>query len=77
MRKIGFINLVLPAGEDAGPPPPAWSGDWDHTMKTLADRCATAQGTGGESVVADYKVEVSPPIRCVYPASSRRTGADP
>jgi hypothetical protein len=80
MRKIGFINLVIPAGEDAGPPPPAWSGDWDHAMKTLVDRCATdrcadAQGKDDESVVADYKVAVSPPMRCVYPASSRRTGA--
>jgi hypothetical protein len=80
MRRIGFINLVLPAAEDAGPPPPAWSGDWDHAMKTLVDRCATDRGTDpqgkdDESVVNDYKFAVSPPMRCVYPASSRRTGA--
>jgi hypothetical protein len=49
-------------------------------MKTLVDRCATdrcadTHGNDDESFVADFKFAVSPPMRCVYPASSRRTGA--
>lgn len=80
MRRIAFINLVLPAANAPGPPPPPWSGDWDHAMKTLVDRCAlvhpqlAAEGID-ESGVNDYKIAVSAPMRCVYPPSSRRTGA--
>jgi hypothetical protein len=80
MRKIAFITLVLPAAEGIGPPPPAWSGDWDHAMKTLADRCATdgAPDTterNDDGAVTDCKFAVSAPMRCSYPPSSRRTGA--
>jgi hypothetical protein len=76
MRRIGFINLVLPAVDDTGPPPPAWSGGWDHAMKQLSDRCATAfYDKDDGSAVPDAKFAVSTPMRCTYPASSRRTGA--
>jgi hypothetical protein len=80
MRKIGFINLVLPAADDTGPPPAAWSGDWDHAMKMLADRCATdrsptADDTDAEEAILDCKFAVSTAMRCTYPPSSRRTGA--
>lgn len=80
MRKTAFINLVLPAADGIGPLPPAWSGDWEHAMKMLADRCATdgtpdATGRNDESVVNDCKVAISAAMRCTYPSSSRRTGA--
>jgi hypothetical protein len=80
MRRIGFVNFVLPAAEGTGPPPPAWSGDWDHAMKMLADRCAVdgsrnATDRGDESAVTDCKFAVSAAMRCSFPASSRRTGA--
>src|SRR5262249_1279619 len=80
MRKIGFINLVLPAAEDTCPPRPAGSCDWDHAMKALADRCTTdhtqaTDDTNDESVFTDYRFAISAPMRCSYPPSSRRTGA--
>ena len=77
MRKIGFINLVLPAADETGPPPPACSGDWDHAMKILADRCVTnhSRAADFDNPIVDCKAAVSAPIRCSYPPSSRRTGA--
>ena len=79
MRKIGFDHLVLPATDHAGPPLPAWSGDWDEAMNTLADRCATAPGEdsdgGDENLVVNKTFAISTTMRCFYPQSSRRTGA--
>lgn len=80
MRRIAFINLVLPAAVGTRPLPQPWTGDWDDAMKTLASRCApdrSWQGdeTGDESVVTDCKFAVSAPMRCSFPPSSRRTGA--
>lgn len=80
MRKIAFVNLILPAPDDAGPAVPAWSGDWDQAIATLVDRCAgdrwqISGESGDEGRITDHKVALSAPIRCSYPPSSRRTGA--
>jgi hypothetical protein len=80
MRGLNFIHLVLPARDQAGPPPPAWSGGWDEAVTTLADRCATDGWPGdhsrdSENLVTDHKFAVSAPMRCSYPQSSRHTGA--
>jgi hypothetical protein len=80
MRKIAFVNLMLPVVDGVDPALPAWSGDWDPAIEMLADRCAIDRGqisndTSEGSLVTDHKVAISAPMRCSYPPSSRRTGA--
>jgi hypothetical protein len=79
MRKIGFINLVLPLGEGSDVAAPAWSGRWDDAVKLIAERCRTYRPDGADrgddSAFAGFKVALSTPMRCSYPQSSRRTGA--
>lgn len=79
MRKIGFIQLVVPAS-DAGQPLPAWSGDWSEAVGVLAQRCATfprqaPDDSGDANVVTNYVFAISPTMRCYWPQSSRLTGA--
>jgi hypothetical protein len=79
VRKIGFINLVLPLAETAGLEAPAWSGNWDDGIKLIAERCRTYDAAGADhgdnGDFAGYKVALSPPMHCSFPRSSRRTGA--
>jgi hypothetical protein len=79
MRKIGFINLVLPLDDGTDTGLPAWSGPWDDAVKLIAERCRTARPDGADrgddGAFAGFKVALSPPMRCAYPQSSRRTGA--
>lgn len=78
MRKTTFLNLVLPvvAGDESSAP--AWSGDWEEALRRL-EKCAGqppgAPATIDEHLVADWKVAISPAMRCSYPPSSARTGA--
>ncbi|SNT44300.1 hypothetical protein SAMN05421812_10697 [Asanoa hainanensis] len=76
VRKIGFVNLVLPLAEGADLAAPAWSGEWDDGLKLLAERCRTFDAAAlDRGELAAYKVALSPPMPCSYPRSSRRTGA--
>ncbi|MDG4821809.1 hypothetical protein O7635_08075 [Asanoa sp. WMMD1127] len=79
VRKIGFINLVLPLGDGADVAAPAWSGHWDDAVKLIAERCRTYDADGADhsdhDAFAGFKVALSPPMRCSFPQSSRRTGA--
>lgn len=77
MRKTTFINLVLPVAAEAAGPYPQWSGGWLDALPTLGDR--TGQRTAAEApddgLIADWKVALSPAMRCSYPQSSQQTGA--
>jgi hypothetical protein len=79
MRKIGFIQLVVPAS-DQDQPLPAWSGAWNEGLNILAQRCATfprqSPDDGGDAnAVTNFVFAISPIMRCYWPQSSRRTGA--
>lgn len=77
MRKTTFINLVLPVAV-AGKFPP-WSGGWLDALPRLTE--SAVGGPPGvveetdEGVIADWKVALSPAMRCSYPQSSQQTGA--
>ncbi|GIF75067.1 hypothetical protein [Asanoa siamensis] len=79
VRKIGFINLVVPLAEGADVAAPAWSGGWDDGLKLIAERGglwdADGADHGDDGAFAGYKVALSQPMRCSFPQSSRRTGA--
>ncbi|GAA1862115.1 hypothetical protein [Asanoa iriomotensis] len=79
VRKIGFVNLVLPLAEGADVSAPAWSGGWHDGVKLIAERCrlydADGADHGDDDAFAGFKVALSAPMRCSYPQSSRRTGA--
>ncbi|GAA2635307.1 hypothetical protein [Paractinoplanes durhamensis] len=77
MRKTTFINLILPVAADAPGTSGAWTGSWLDALPWLSsvaggtdDRSAAADGS-----IADWKVAVSPVMRCTYPPSSQQTGA--
>jgi hypothetical protein len=78
MRKTTFINLVLPVAADAPEDLPQWTGGWLDALPRLS-ACAShrpgAAGSAAESVIADWKVALSPAMRCSYPPSSQQTGA--
>ncbi|WP_249998713.1 hypothetical protein [Actinoplanes sp. M2I2] len=78
MRKTTFINLVLPVAADVGETPPQWSGGWLDALPRLSS-CAgplpSVADRPDESLIADWKVAVSPAMRCSYPPSGRQTGA--
>lgn len=77
MRGIGFNHFVLPVPDASRTPPPAWSGGWHDAMRTLTERCAGDghEYAGGGAPVINQKFAISSPMRCTFPASSRRTGA--
>jgi hypothetical protein len=78
MRKTTFINLVLPVADNATRTFPQWSGGWHEALSRLSDSAGYRPGApdvSDEGLVADWKVAVSPAIRCSYPSSSQRTGA--
>jgi hypothetical protein len=72
MRKTTFINLVLPVAADAPATLPQWSGGWPDALPRLADRPGHHPDEG---LIADWKVALSPAMRCSYPQSSQQTGA--
>ena len=78
MRKTTFINLVLPVAAGAPGPFPQWSGGWLEALPRMGD-CAghrpSADEEPDEGLVADWKVALSPAMRCSYPQSSQQTGA--
>ena len=78
MRKTTFINLVLPVAADAPEALPQWTGGWLDALPRLS-ACAShhpgAAGRSDESLIADWKVALSPAMRCSYPPSSQQTGA--
>lgn len=79
MRKTTFINLVLPVAADAPGRLPQWSGGWLDALPRLGD-CAghrpdVADDDADEGLIADWKVALSPAMRCSYPQSSQQTGA--
>jgi hypothetical protein len=71
MRKTTFINLVLPVAPDAADSSGQWSGGWLDALSRLAPSPAAAD----EGLIADWKVAISPAMRCSYPPSSQQTGA--
>jgi len=78
MRKTTFINLVLPVAADAPGRFPQWSGGWLDALPRLGDCAGHRPGAAGEAdegLIADWKVALSPAMRCSYPQSSQRTGA--
>jgi hypothetical protein len=78
MRKTTFINLILPVAADTPEPPAQWTGGWPDALPRLG-ACAgppsDAADPPDESLIADWKVALSPPMRCSYPPSSQQTGA--
>jgi hypothetical protein len=78
MRKTTFINLVLPVAADVAETLPPWSGGWLDALPRLS-ACARHQPSvidqADESLIADWRVAVSPAMRCSYPPSSQQTGA--
>ncbi|MFI5894058.1 hypothetical protein ACIA5D_28555 [Actinoplanes sp. NPDC051513] len=76
MRKTTFINLVLPVA--AAGTFPQWSGGWLDALPRLVE-CAgqppLAATSPDEGLIADWKVALSPAMRCTYPQSSQQTGA--
>ncbi|GAA0492727.1 hypothetical protein Ade02nite_69450 [Paractinoplanes deccanensis] len=78
MRKTTFINLVLPVAADVPGTLPQWSGGWLDALPRLGE-CTGHRldeaGPSGESPIADWKVAISPAMRCSYPPSSQQTGA--
>jgi predicted amino acid-binding ACT domain protein len=78
MRKTTFINLVLPVAADTPATLPQWSGGWLDALGRLgacADHRPGVADESDESLIADWKVAVSPAMRCSYPQSSQHTGA--
>jgi hypothetical protein len=79
VRKIGFVNLVLPLADGSDLSAPAWSGQWDDGLKLIAERCRSLDAHGPDhedhGAFAGFKVALSPPMQTSYPQSSRRTGA--
>jgi hypothetical protein len=78
MRKTTFINLVLPVAADFPGTLPQWSGGWLDALPRLGACVSHRPGAAeqaDESLIADWKVAVSPAMRCSYPSSSQQTGA--
>lgn len=78
MRKTTFINLVLPVAADAPETLPQWTGGWLDALPRLgacAGRPAEVAEQSDERLIADWKVALSPAMRCTYPPSSQQTGA--
>jgi len=78
MRKTTFINLVLPVAADAPEELPQWTGGWLDALPRLgacASHPAEAAEPSDERLIADWKVALSPAMRCSYPPSSQQTGA--
>ena len=78
MRKTTFINLVLPVEAEADGDFPPWSGGWLDALSRLGDHTGRRAGAAEESDdghIADWKVALSPALRCSYPQSSQQTGA--
>ncbi|WP_433379336.1 hypothetical protein ACQPZX_13305 [Actinoplanes sp. CA-142083] len=78
MRKTTFINLVLPVAADTPDTLPQWTGGWLDALPRLSAFAGHRPGAAGESdesVIADWKVALSPVMRCSYPPSSQQTGA--
>jgi hypothetical protein len=76
MRKTTFINLVLPVA--ASGTFPQWSGGWLDALPRLvecAGRPPLDATAPDEGLIADWKVALSPAMRCTYPQSSQQTGA--
>ncbi|GIF23746.1 putative amino acid-binding ACT domain protein [Actinoplanes tereljensis] len=72
MRRTTFINLVLPVAADAPAESQQWTGGWLDALSRLSP------GRGdepGDSPIDDWKVALSPAMRCSYPPSSQQTGA--
>ncbi|WP_164842308.1 hypothetical protein [Actinoplanes solisilvae] len=78
MRKTTFINLLLPVAAGVPGTLPQWTGGWVEALPRLT-ACTGPPFEGGdssdESLIADWKVAVSPSMRCTYPPSSQQTGA--
>lgn len=78
MRKTTFINLVLPVAADAAGRFPPWSGGWLEALPRLSASAGHRSGAADkpdEGLIADWKVALSPAMRCTYPQSSQQTGA--
>jgi hypothetical protein len=74
MRKTTFINLVLPVATPA--PLAQWSGGWLDALPRLEECAGHPPATDSDDgVLADWKVALSPAMRCSYPQSSQQTGA--
>ncbi|SNY38441.1 hypothetical protein [Paractinoplanes atraurantiacus] len=78
MRKTTFINLMLPVAADVPRLLPQWSGGWlealPHISASTGHPAAATEETD-DSLIDDWKVAVSPAMRCTYPPSSQQTGA--
>ncbi|MCO8275249.1 hypothetical protein M1L60_32175 [Actinoplanes sp. TRM 88003] len=72
MRKTTFINLVLPVDAAVQETRSQWSGGWLDALPILS---GGAGEPDDDSLIADWKVAISPAMRCTYPPSSRQTGA--
>ena len=78
MRKTTFINLVLPVNADDPQTHPQWSGGWLDALPRLSATAGHRRHGAdqpGDSLIDDWKVAISPAMRCSYPPSSRQTGA--
>ncbi|MBL7252892.1 hypothetical protein [Paractinoplanes lichenicola] len=78
MRKTTFINLVLPVDPEVPEELPPWSGGWLDALPRLSGFATLRPAVtdrADDSLIADWKVAVSPPMRCTYPNSSQQTGA--
>jgi hypothetical protein len=75
MRKTTFINLVLPVTAEVKETPPQWSGGWLDALPRLSACAGHELEVADQPLIADWKVAVSPAMRCSYPPSSRQTGA--
>ncbi|GIM91886.1 hypothetical protein [Paractinoplanes toevensis] len=72
MHRTTFINLVLPVAADAPEASQQWTGGWLDALSRLG---GDADAEPDDSLIADWKVAVSPAMRCTYPPSSQQTGA--
>lgn len=78
MRKTTFINLLLPVAADVPGTLSQWSGGWLDALPRVSASTGhrpADSGPADESLIADWKVAVSPAMRCTYPPSSQQTGA--
>jgi hypothetical protein len=78
MRKTTFINLLLPVAADIPGTLPQWSGSWLDALPRLSASAGghpRAADPSDESLIDDWKVALSPAMRCSYPPSSQQTGA--
>jgi hypothetical protein len=78
MRKTTFINLILPVAAGVPDGQPQWTGGWPEALPrlgSLAGPRADVEDSSDESRIADWKVALSPAMRCSYPPSSQQTGA--